>query len=103
MLRFQRFYQNELLLICSVKLWENILYNSARFLHTCCRNFQVVFMPGNVLVGKNFLTERVVKYWNRVPREIKSLEVFNKQGDVALCDIVWGGCGVHDLGDLLQP
>ena len=42
-------------------------------------------------IRKNFFTERVVKNWKRLPREVvesPSLEVFRKQVDVALGDMV---------------
>ncbi|KFQ88598.1 hypothetical protein N337_06246, partial [Phoenicopterus ruber ruber] len=42
-------------------------------------------------IRKNFFTKRVIRHWNRLPREVveaPSLEVFRRRADVSRRDMV---------------
>jgi len=49
-------------------------------------------------ISKNFVSERVIMYWNRLPSEVvesPSPDVFKKSVDVALSDVAESG---HEHG-----
>jgi len=65
-------------------------------------------------VRKDIFTERVIRHWNRLPRDVihpLSLEVFNKRVHVARRFRIWFSrrvavglmVGLDDLGGLFQP
>ena len=61
-------------------------------------------------IRKHFFSERVVRQWHRLPREVMellSLEVLQKHGNMALRGMVmstdWLDIGPNGLSDLFQP
>ena len=56
-------------------------------------------------VSKKFFTQRVVRPWHRLPKEIvgaPSLETFKARLDVALGSLVWWLATLHIAGGLKQ-
>ena len=54
-------------------------------------------------IRKKFFTQRVVKHWNRLPKEVvvaPSLEAFKARLDVALGSLIWWLVTLHIAGGL---
>ena len=54
-------------------------------------------------IRKKFFTQRVLKHWNRLPKEVvdaPSLEAFKARLDVALGSLVWWLATLHIVGGL---
>ena len=54
-------------------------------------------------IRRKFFTQRVVKHWNRLPKEVvdaPSLEAFKARLDVALGSLVWWLATLHIAGGL---
>ena len=52
-------------------------------------------------IRRKFFTQRVVKHWNRLPKEVvdaPSLEAFKARLDVALGSLVWWLATLHIAG-----
>ena len=55
----------------------------------------------NIIKQKVLFTQRVVKHWNRLPKEVvdaPSLQVFKARLDVALGSLVWWLDALHIAG-----